>query len=100
MESTGLKKVPTRAERRSAYYGMSDEQLAKSGLRMEITDVTLVLRDVGGDSLFECPLRQMFNRRWMRYHYGWIEGRKILRLLKTASRHITLRTRKDIENDL
>ena len=97
MEKTAKKRKPTRDEIRRSYYGKDDEALRKTGLRLEITDKVLVMKDGDGNCLMECPLREMFNRKWMRFHFGMLEARKMLRLMKEASKRVVIKNRRETD---
>jgi len=90
-----VRKGKTREERRKEYYGMDDDALAKSGLRIELSGPVIVLRDREGNSLFDCPIRTLLDRRRMSDLYGWFERRRIMRLLRHASNMVYVRCREE-----
>lgn len=75
---------------RQPYYKMTDGQLREAGLLLLLGSEGAALWEPSGRTLFECRYDTLFSKERMRLLFGKRESRMIPRLLKAASRKVTV----------
>ena len=78
-------------ERRQKYYAMDDAQLADAHLSILLVENGMLLNSRDEGLLFEGSYGVAFNPALMRIMYGWLESRKIARLIRFASQNVSHR---------
>ena len=78
-------------EKRSAFYAMTDSQLADAHLKMLLEENGIRILNRADETIFEGSYSTAFHPAMLRQLYGWFESRRIVRLIRFAAQNVTHR---------